>query len=199
MTLWCDVVSNNGSTGWHVILLTRNLCPEILVTWLTDNTWVNFDWSLSAKCQRFSVPLACFVTMATMGGGDACRVKLSSFSSLARFGLAKFADSVLPLLVLWFADLLSSSASSWLGRCWRCPFSVGDAAFWVWTEWLPGPSRCNKWRRSSMWNGLNRAKWVLRVEASPSETAFGSLELNDTWAWRKDPGVYSSSQSTNLV
>ena len=173
------------------MLLTRNRWPDIRVTWLTDNTWVNLDWSLRAKCQRFKVPFACLVTMEITGECEFGRSEFSIFSSLATDWLLLTGPV---LLEQWLPDWLSSSISS---------DSVGRLAAGTETEagcgeWAPGPSRCNKWRKSSTWDGLNKAKWVLKVEASPRGTALGSLELNDTWAWRNDPGVYSSNQSTNL-
>ena len=193
ITLWCDVVKSRGRTGWQEILLTRNRCPDILVAWLTDKTWVNLDWSLNAKCHKFKVPLACFVTIATTGDGEDCSGGTSGFlsSSLARNGLLLLAGSDLLVLELWFtwgSDWLSSSWSSW---------SWGDGVGWG-PVWPAGASKCNKFRKSKTWNGLNNAKWVLKVEASPKGTALGSRELNDTWAWRKEPGVYSSNQSTSL-
>lgn len=189
MTLWCEVVSSKGNTGWQEILFTRNRCPDILVIWLTDNTCVNFDWSLSAKCQRLRVPLACLVTIATIGDDDAWNGLVSCFSSLATDGPAALCCAGPELLEAWFTDCVSSSASS--------SGAFVDASGWGdCNEW--GPSKCNKLRKSKTWNGLNNAKWVLSVEASPRGTAFGSLELNDTCACRKEPGLYSSNQSTNL-
>lgn len=191
MTLWWEVVNSKGKTGWQDILLTRKRCPDILVMWLTDSTWVNFDWSLSAKCHRLRVPLACFVTMATTGDEDEWNELVSFFSSLTNAPEALCRPGP-ELLETWFPDWLSSSPVS------SASFATFAEAV-GWGDWMElGPSKFNKLRKSKMWNGLKSAKWVLKVDASPKGTALGSLELNETCACRKEPGLYSSNQSTNL-